>query len=48
MMLVYEAHLKARGVRMNTISFNMHNLRAVYNRADEKGLTQQNNPFRHV
>ena len=48
MMLMYEAHLKARGVRMNTISFYMRNLRAVYNRAMEKGLTQPNNPFRHV
>ena len=48
MMLMYEAHLKARGVRMNTISFYMRNLRAVYNRAVEKGLTQPNNPFRHV
>ena len=48
LMLVYEAHLKARDVRMNTISFYMRNLRAVYNRAVEKGLTPQNNPFRHV
>ena len=48
MMLLYEAHLKAKGVRMNTISFYMRNLRAVYNRAVEKGLTAQNNPFRHV
>ena len=48
MMLMYEAYLKARGVRMNTISFYMRNLRAVYNRAVEKGLTPQNNPFRHV
>ena len=48
MMLLYEAHLKARGVRMNTISFYMRIFRAVYNRAVEKGLTQQNNPFRHV
>ena len=48
MMLMYEAHLKARGVRMNTISFYMRNLRAVYNRAVEKGLTPQQNPFRHV
>lgn len=45
---MYEAYLKARGVRMNTISFYMRNLRAVYNRAVEKGLTPQNNPFRHV
>lgn len=48
MMLLYEAHLKARGVRMNTISFYMRNLRAVYNRAVEKGLTTQQYPFRHV
>ena len=48
MMLLYEAHLKTRDVSMNTISFYMRNLRAVYNRAAEKGLTPQNNPFRHV
>ena len=48
LMLLYEAHLKARDVSMNTISFYMRNLRAVYNRAVEKGLTPQNKPFRHV
>ena len=48
MMLLYEAHLKARGVRMNTISFYMRIFRAVYNRAVEKGLTTPQNPFRHV
>ena len=48
LMLLYEAHLKARGVRMNTISFYMRILRAVYNRAVEKGLTPQRTPFRHV
>ena len=48
MMLLYEAHLKARDVSMNTISFYMRNLRAVYNRAVEKGLTPKNNPFRYV
>lgn len=48
MMLLYEAHLKAKGVRMNTISFYMRIFRAVYNRAVEKGLTTQQNPFRHV
>ena len=48
MMLLYEAHLKARGVRMNTISFYMRIFRAIYNRAVEKGLTTQQNPFRHV
>lgn len=48
MMLLYEAYLKDRGVRMNTVSFYMRILRAVYNRAVEKGLTSQNNPFCHV
>lgn len=48
LILLYEAHLKARGVRMNTISFYMRILRAVYNRAVEKGLTIRRNPFRHV
>ena len=48
LMLLYEAYLKTRDVRMITISFYMRNLRAVYNRAVEKGLTPQNNPFRHV
>ena len=47
-MLMYEAHLKTRGASMNTISFYMRNLRAVYNRAVEKELTPQNYPFRHV
>ena len=48
MMLLYEAHLKTRDVSMNTISFYVRNLRAIYNRAVEKGLTPQNKPFRHV
>ena len=48
MMLMYEAYLKSRDVRMNTISFYMRNLRAVYNRAVEKGLIAQQYPFRHV
>lgn len=48
LILLYEAHLKARGIRMNTISFYMRILRAVYNRAVEKGLTEQRHPFRHV
>lgn len=48
LILLYEAHLKTKGVRMNTISFYMRILRAVYNRAVEKELTPQKYPFRHV
>jgi len=48
LMLLYEACLKKKGVRMNTTSFYMRILRAVYNRAVEKGLTEQRYPFRHV
>lgn len=44
----YEAYLKERRVSMNTISFYMRILRAVYNRAVERGLTTQRFPFRHV
>lgn len=49
----YEAWLKAQGVAMNTVSFYMRILRAVYHRAVEQGLTPQGltpqrHPFRHV
>lgn len=48
LILQYEAWLKGRGITMNTVSFYMRILRAVYNRAVEKGLTTQRYPFRHV
>lgn len=48
LMMEYEAFLKSSGVTMNTVSFYMRILRAVYNRAAEKGLTKQCNPFKHV
>ncbi len=48
LMMEYEAYLKAQGVTMNTVSFYMRILRAAYNRAVEKGMTRQCNPFRHV
>lgn len=44
----YEAYLNNRGVSLNTISFYMRTLRAVYNRAVDKELISQRNPFRHV
>ena len=46
--MLYEAWLKANGNCPNTISFYMRILRAVYNRAVEKELTEQKYPFKHV
>jgi len=48
LMMEYEAYLKGNDLEMNTVSFYMRILRAVYNRAVEKGMTEQHNPFKHV
>ena len=48
LMMEYEAYLKRKGVSPNTSSFYMRNLRAIYNRAVEKGFTQQRFPFKNV
>lgn len=48
LMQLYEAHLQGKGIVRNTSSFYLRIFRAVYNRALEKGLTEQHNPFRHV
>ena len=47
-MQLYEAHLYNRGLLRNTTSFYMRILRAVYNRAVEKDLTINRNPFKHA
>jgi len=47
-MMLYEAWLKSKGICPNSISFYMRILRAVYNRAVEKELTEQKYPFKHV
>lgn len=47
-MQYYQAYLKSRSVRQNTISFYMRILRATYNRAVEKGMVEQRYPFKHV
>ena len=47
-MMLYEAWLKFNGNCPNTTSFYMRILRAVYNRAVEKELTEQKYPFKHV
>lgn len=46
--MLYETWLKANGNCPNTTSFYMRILRAVYNRAVEKELTEQKYPFKHV
>jgi len=48
LMIAYEAYLKLKGICPNSISFYMRNLRAIYNRAVDKELTEQRNPFKHV
>lgn len=48
LMAEYEGSLKAGGLSQNTSSFYMRNLRAIYNRAVDKGFTEQRNPFRYV
>lgn len=48
LMMQYEIYLKATGVCPNTSSYYMRSLRAMYNRAVEKELTPQRNPFKHV
>lgn len=44
----YEAYLKSEGVCLNSISYYMRNLRAIYNRAVEQELVTQRNPFKYV
>lgn len=48
LMQTYEAYLKGNGIAMNTISFYMRILRAVYNRAVDQDITEQHYPFKHV
>lgn len=48
LMMAYETYLAASGICPNSISFYMRNLRAIYNRAVDKELTVQRNPFKRV
>lgn len=48
LLMSYEYFLKSEGLSMNTISFYMRRLRAIYNRAVEEGLTEQNDLFKKV
>ena len=48
LMTAYETYLAARGICPNSRSFYMRNLRAIYNRADDKELVGQSYPYRRV
>lgn len=48
LMVEYENFLKSTGVCLNSISFYMRGLRAIYNRAADRELVVQKMPFRHV
>lgn len=48
MMVGYETFLKENNVCPNSSSFYMRNLRAIYNRAVERGMTEQRTPFKYV
>ena len=43
-----QAFLRGQGLSMNTISFYMRIIRAVYNRAVEQGMAVNQQPFEHV
>ena len=47
-MQLYQSWLRGNGCGRNTVSFYMRILRAIYNRGVDKGLIEQENPFRHV
>ena len=48
MMEDLQAFLRGQGLSMNSISFYMRIVRAVYHRAVEQGLSADRQPFRHV
>ncbi len=48
MMRAYEADMRSKGIALNTSSFYLRKLRAVYNRAVEEGLVDDVKPFKDV
>ncbi len=48
LLMAYETWLRESGICPNSTSYYMRNLRAIYNRAVDKELTIQRNPFKHV
>lgn len=47
-MIAYENYLKGNDLCINSTSFYMRNLRAIYNDAIEKGMIEDGNPFKRV
>lgn len=48
MIMAFEAWMLGRGLTKNTTSFYMRILRAIYNRAIERGLVEHSSPFKYV
>lgn len=48
LLLDYEEWLKCRGVKRNSSSFYMRNLRSIYNKAVRQGCVRQTDPFRNI
>ena len=48
LMSAYEHYLRREGICPNSSSYYLRNLRAIYNRGVESGLTVQSHPFRRV
>jgi len=48
LIMSFESYLINSGLCPNSTSYHMRNLRAIYNRAVEEGLAEQNFPFRRV
>ena len=46
--VAYENYLKNNNLCINSTSFYMRNLRAIYNNAVEKGIVEDSNPFKRV
>lgn len=44
----YECYLKTNNLSMNTVSFYMRRLRAIYNKAVDDKIVEQHNPFKKV
>lgn len=44
----YESWLRAEGIRSNSISFYIRNLRALYNMAVDRKIIRDTSPFRHA